>query len=102
MGYSRTFGDVNTLPEYFCNHGGYSSWSGKRADELTEELIADLEAFCINEGSRQGNNDFVQGRVPENEHFFHRDLAGGWVNDLWQRSYWAGVDNARRRQAKVR
>ncbi|MFT4939917.1 MAG: hypothetical protein ACI88A_002966 [Paraglaciecola sp.] len=90
MGYTRTIGTSNAAPKYKSNTIGIPIWSSVHEEDFTPEMERKLRLTIAFEAKLQGNNDSAQGRVGENEIFFHNEFLSDWLQKLWKIKYQEG------------
>lgn len=88
----RSLGTANAAPEYSSNTIGRPIWSSVGEEDFTPEIERELRLFIIFEAELQGNNDSAQGRLGENELFFHHDFLSGWPQKQWKIKYQEGIN----------
>ena len=91
MGSMKTQGTKSEAPKYSSNSIGTPNWSGLIDSEFTPKLESDLRNFITYEAKLKGHNDSNNGRLGQNEIFFHIDFLSGWPQKLWHKMYKLGV-----------
>jgi hypothetical protein len=101
IGYTRTIGTSNAAPEYKSNTIGIPILSSVHEEDFTPKMERKLRLLITIKAKLQGNNDSAQGRVGENEIFFHNEFLSGSLHKLWKIKYQEGNNGHQNMQSKL-